>query len=57
MITLDPHGLYPMPEIAKMFKVDIRTVRRAARRISKRKGALKTPWFSAAEIRSMMGIK
>jgi len=57
VIVLDPNGLYPMPEIAKMFRVDIRTVRRAARRISKKKGAFKSQWFSAGEIKSMMGVR
>lgn len=57
MITLDPAALYPLCEVAKLLKVDVRTVRRASRRIGKKLGALKTPYYSAAEIRALVGVR
>jgi IS30 family transposase len=53
MIKLDPNGIYSPQEVAKMIKKNERTVRREARRLGKKRGA----WFSASEVREVLGAR
>lgn len=53
MIELNPHGIYSAAEVAELLDWSERTVRRAARRLGKKRGAM----FSAAEIREIVGVR
>jgi transposase len=53
VIRLDPNGVYTAKEVAKMLRRSERTVSRAARRLGKKRGS----WFSANEVRQVMGVQ
>lgn len=50
-------NLYTPDEAAKILKCSVRTIRRAAHRINKRKGALRLVRFTESEILRMAGAK
>lgn len=56
MIVLNDDALYPADLVAKMLNVHPRTLQRAARKIGKKIGHIKTPLWTAAEIRKVARV-